>query len=99
MNPRHTLTGQLAGGFIESKLTLVLMIAALIFGIWAVLSTPREENPQISMPAAAVQAVLPGAEPDEMEAKVIRPCRPYRRRACRTAGRYAWAVGEERRCR
>ena len=44
MNPRHTLTGQLAGGFIESKLTLVLMIAALIFGIWAVLSTPREEN-------------------------------------------------------
>ena len=73
MNPRHTLTGQLAGGFIESKLTLVLMIAALIFGIWAVLSTPREENPQISMPAAAVQAVLPGAEPDEMEAKVIRP--------------------------
>jgi len=54
MNPRHTLTGQLAGGFIESKLTLVLMIAALIFGIWAVLSTPREENPQISMPAAAV---------------------------------------------
>ena len=42
MNPRHTLTGQLAGGFIESKLTLVLMIAALIFGIWAVLSTPRE---------------------------------------------------------
>ena len=73
MNPRHTLTGQLAGGFIESKLTLVLMIAAVIFGIWAVLSTPREENPQISMPAAAVQAVLPGAEPDEMEAKVIRP--------------------------
>mgnify|MGYP000104498246 CR=1 FL=1 len=73
MNPRHSLTGQLAGGFIESKLTLVLMIAALIFGIWAVLSTPREENPQISMPAAAVQAVLPGAEPDEMEAKVIRP--------------------------
>ena len=57
MNPRHTLTGQLASGFIESKLTLVLMIAALIFGIWAVLSTPREENPQISMPAAAVQAV------------------------------------------
>ena len=49
MNPRHTLTGQLAGGFIESKLTLVLMIAALIFGIWAVLSTPREENPQISI--------------------------------------------------
>ena len=26
MNPRHTLTGQLAGGFIESKLTLVLIL-------------------------------------------------------------------------
>ena len=33
MNPRHTLTGQLAGGFIESKLTLILMIVALIYGV------------------------------------------------------------------
>ena len=87
MNPRHTLTGQLAGGFIESKLTLVLMIAALIFANIvqaiafafsrtankAIITEVVEENPQISMPAAAVQAVLPGAEPDEMEAKVIRP--------------------------
>lgn len=69
----HTLTGRMAGAFIDSKLTVVLMIAAMIFGIWAVMTTPREENPQITMPAAAVIAALPGAEPEEVEMKVVRP--------------------------
>ena len=69
----RTLTGRMAALFIDSKLTVIVMIAALLFGIWAILTTPREENPQITMPAAAVIAVLPGAEPAEIEAKVVRP--------------------------
>ncbi|MDO5531472.1 efflux RND transporter permease subunit [Sutterella sp.] len=73
INPSHTITGRMAAAFIDSKLTVVLMLAALIFGIWAVMTTPREENPQISMPAAAVIAALPGAEPAEVEAKLVRP--------------------------
>lgn len=49
----HTITGRMAALFIDSKLTVIVMIAALLFGIWAILTTPREENPQITMPAAA----------------------------------------------
>ena len=73
MDPSKTLTGRLAALFIDSKLTVLLMIAALAFGVWSVLTTPREENPQITMPAAGVMAVLPGADPAEVEAKVARP--------------------------
>ena len=69
----HTITGRMAALFIDSKLTVIVMIAALLFGIWAILTTPREENPQITMPTAAVIAVMPGAEPAEVEAKVVRP--------------------------
>ena len=70
---KHNLTGRLTALFIDSKLTLVLILAALIFGLYAVLTTPREENPQISMPAAVVQTLLPGATPEEVEAKLVRP--------------------------
>ena len=70
---KHNLTGRLTALFIDSKLTLVLILAALIFGLYAVLTTPREENPQISMPAAVVQVLLPGASPEEVEAQLVRP--------------------------
>ena len=73
LKSEHMITGRMAALFIDSKLTVIVMIAALLFGIWAILTTPREENPQITMPAAAVIAVMPGAEPAEVEAKVVRP--------------------------
>ena len=38
---KHNLTGRLTALFIDSKLTLVLILAALIFGLYAVLTTPR----------------------------------------------------------
>ena len=73
MSPSKTLTGRMAAAFIDSKLTILVMLAALAFGLWSVMTTPREENPQITMPAAGVRVFLPGADPDEVEAKVTRP--------------------------
>ncbi len=73
MTPSKTLTGRLAAAFIDSKLTILVMIAALLFGLWSVMTTPREENPQITMPAAGVKVFLPGADPAEVEAKAVRP--------------------------
>ena len=73
MSPSKTLTGRMAAAFIDSKLTILVMLAALAFGLWSVMTTPREENPQITMPAAGVRVFLPGADPDEVEAKVARP--------------------------
>ena len=73
MTPAKTLTGRLAHAFIDSKLTVLVMLASLFFGLWSVMTTPREENPQISMPAAGVKVILPGADPAEVEAKAVRP--------------------------
>lgn len=73
MSPSKTMTGRMAAAFIDSKLTILVMLAALAFGLWSVMTTPREENPQITMPAAGVRVFLPGADPDEVEAKVARP--------------------------
>ena len=72
MSPAKTLTGRMAAAFIDSKLTVLVMLAALVFGLWSVMTTPREENPQITMPAAGVRVFLPGADPEEVEAKAAR---------------------------
>ncbi|EMB4337298.1 efflux RND transporter permease subunit [Citrobacter freundii] len=73
MPQRLNLAGQLAKYFITSKLTLVFIIAVALMGIMAVLQTPREENPQIVVPAAAVVVGLPGASAEEVESLVVTP--------------------------
>ena len=61
------LPGQLARYFVESRLTLLLMLALLAFGVLGLVMTPREENPRIIVPAAEVNVALPGASPLEVE--------------------------------
>jgi multidrug efflux pump subunit AcrB len=70
---RLNFAGRLAQTFITSKLTIVFIIAVALMGIMAVIKTPREENPQISVPAASVKVTLPGASSAEVEALVITP--------------------------
>lgn len=67
------VTGKLSEFFVDSKLTSIVILGCIIFGLWAVLTTPREENPQITMPGALVQVVLPGASPSEVEQTVLKP--------------------------
>lgn len=71
--PRLNFAGLLAKYFITSKLTLVFIIAVALLGVMAVLQTPREENPQIVVPAAAVVVGLPGASAAEVESLVVTP--------------------------
>jgi hypothetical protein len=56
--------GRIAQRFLHSKLTPLLIIASLAVGALAIVGTPREEEPQISVPMidVFVQA-LPGAGP------------------------------------
>ena len=70
---RLNFAGILARTFITSKLTIVFIIAVALMGIAAILQTPREENPQIVVPAAAVTVVLPGASSAEVEELVVTP--------------------------
>ncbi len=65
--------GLLARFFIESKLTPLLVLAALALGLLGVQLTPREEEPQIALPVFDLFVGLPGAEPLEVENRVTIP--------------------------
>jgi multidrug efflux pump subunit AcrB len=67
------LAGRVAGRFLRSKLTPLVTIASLAVGLLAILATPREEEPQISVPMIDVMAALPGATPSETENLLVRP--------------------------
>lgn len=70
---RLNLAGRLAQTFITSKLTIVFIIAVALMGLVAVLQTPREENPQIVVPAALVSVSLPGASAAEVAELIVTP--------------------------
>lgn len=65
--------GRLAAAFINSKLTPLIIIASLLLGLFAVLKTPREEEPQIIVPMADVIVQMPGATAKEVEQRVTTP--------------------------
>jgi multidrug efflux pump subunit AcrB len=65
--------GKLGRFFIDSKLTPLLVVAALALGALAISLTPREEEPQIIVPMVNVFVGLPGASPTEVENRVTVP--------------------------
>jgi len=67
------ISGQIARAFIKSKLTPLLVIAALLLGFFAVTMTPREEEPQIVVPMVDVFVNYPGASAREVEERVTIP--------------------------
>jgi multidrug efflux pump subunit AcrB len=67
------IAGRIAHAFIESKLTPLAIVAALLLGIIAVLEIPREEEPQIVVPMLDVMTALPGASPAEVEQRITIP--------------------------
>jgi len=70
---KNGIAGRLASAFIESKLTPLIIIASLLMGIFAVLKTPREEEPQIIVPMADVIVQMPGATAKEVEQRITYP--------------------------
>jgi len=67
------VAGRLAGAFIHSKLTPLVIVASLLLGVYAVIALPREEEPQIIVPMVDVFVEMPGAAPPEVEQRVTRP--------------------------
>jgi multidrug efflux pump subunit AcrB len=70
---KEGLSGNIAKAFIQSKLTILLMIAFLLIGGYSTMLIPREEEPQISIPMADIFLRYPGASPKEVEARVSQP--------------------------
>lgn len=55
------------------QFTLVAFGLLIALGLSALMTTPRSEDPQFPTPIFIIQAVLPGAEPAEMEQLVAKP--------------------------
>ena len=70
---RVGLAGRIAHAFLDSKLTPLLIAASLGLGAIALLATPREEEPQIRVPMVDVTIFWPGAEPAEVESRIVTP--------------------------
>lgn len=71
------LAGRIARTFIDSKLTPLIVIASLVLGVFAVIITPREEEPQIVVPMIDVMVSYPGASAKEVEERVTRPMEKF----------------------
>lgn len=67
------ISGKIANFFINSKLTILLMVALMIIGVYSSFLIPREEEPQINVPMADVMVGYPGASPTEVESRVAKP--------------------------
>ena len=67
------LSGNIAKAFLQSKLTILLMMAFLLIGGYSTFLMPREEEPQIQVPMADIFIGYPGASPKEVETKVAAP--------------------------
>jgi multidrug efflux pump subunit AcrB len=57
--------------FAESKLTPLLILAAIMVGVGAVVALPREEEPQIRVPMVDVFINFPGGTAKEVQKRVI----------------------------
>jgi multidrug efflux pump subunit AcrB len=67
------MAGRMAGAFIQSKLTPLVVVASLALGAFAVWKLPREEEPQIIVPMIDVFVTMPGASAREVEERVTKP--------------------------
>ena len=72
-SPRLGLSGRIAAYFQGAQITPLLALVAFLLGLFAVLVTPREEEPQIDVTMANVIVPWPGASARDVEAMVATP--------------------------
>ena len=71
--PNLGVSGRLAAAFQSNALTPLLALVALLLGLFAVLVTPREEEPQINVTMANVLIPFPGAAVRDVAQMVAGP--------------------------
>ena len=67
------VSGRIARYFQSAQITPLLALIALLLGVFAVLVTPREEEPQINVTMANVLIPFPGASTKDVEQMVAAP--------------------------
>ena len=71
--PSAGIAGALTRAFITSPLTPLALFAALIMGIVALATLPREEEPQISVPMVDIHIAAPGLRAEDAVKLVTEP--------------------------
>ncbi|MGC8602812.1 MAG: efflux RND transporter permease subunit [Desulfomonilaceae bacterium] len=74
---KHNFTTRVVRTFLESNISLVLILLAIVAGIVALMATPREEEPQIIIPAADIYVNFPGRSAAQIEQIVSSPLERY----------------------
>jgi multidrug efflux pump subunit AcrB len=67
------ISGRIAAFFQTARITPLLALAALLLGAFAIIVTPREEEPQINVTMANVLIPFPGASVHDVEQMVATP--------------------------
>jgi multidrug efflux pump subunit AcrB len=67
------ISGNTAKHFLTTQITPLLALVGVLLGIFAVMITPREEDPQINVTFANVFIPFPGATASEVESLVATP--------------------------
>ncbi len=67
------IAGRIGERFLHSPITPLLALVGLLLGIFSVIITPKEEEPQIDVTFADVYIPFPGASPKEVENLVTLP--------------------------
>jgi multidrug efflux pump subunit AcrB len=67
------IAGRLGKVAMQSNMTPIISILIFLIGAVALMVTPREENPQIDVPAANVIVQMQGASPQEVQNLIVRP--------------------------
>src|SRR5512140_3498993 len=70
---RLGISGRMAAAFQSNAITPLLALVAMLLGLFAVLVTPREEEPQINVTMANVLVAFPGAASADVQNMVARP--------------------------
>ncbi|HEY7865920.1 MAG TPA: efflux RND transporter permease subunit, partial [Psychromonas sp.] len=73
MNPPLNISGRIAQYFQSAAITPLLAIVGLLLGFFAIMVTPKEEEPQIDVTFADIYIPFPGASAKEVENLVTIP--------------------------
>jgi len=68
---KYGMAGRMAGAFISSRLTPILIITFILLGVFSTLKLPREEEPQINVPMFDIMVPFYGAAPKEIEKHLL----------------------------
>ncbi|WP_028489858.1 efflux RND transporter permease subunit [Thiothrix lacustris] len=71
--PKLGISGGIAKKFLTTEITPLLALVGLLLGLFAVMVTPREEDPQINVTFANVFIPFPGASAEQVESLVSTP--------------------------